>query len=242
MPTVLITGASRGIGRAAAFAFARDCWRVAVCYHKAEKQGLEVVESIRDFGGLAYAFQGDIRSPEACEALVAAVADQFGPLDALVNNAGISLPCQFQDAGPEIWAETLDTNLLGARNMIAAALPSMLARKQGAIVNVSSMWGISGASCEVPYSAAKAGLIGLTKALAKELGPSNIRVNCVAPGVIQTDMNAALSPADMEELAARTPLCRIGQADEVAEAILFLASTRASFITGQVLGVDGGFL
>ncbi len=133
-------------------------------------------------------------------------------------------------------------DLTGARNMAAAVLSSMISRKRGAIVNVSSMWGLCGASCEVPYSAAKAGLIGFTKALARELGPSNIRVNCVAPGVIQTDMNAGLSKEDLEALAEATPLCRLGRPEEVAEAILFLAGPKASFITAQVLGVDGGYI
>ena len=242
MPVVLITGASRGIGRAAAFAFARDCWCVAVNYCHSEKQGLEVVEAIRDFGGLACAVPGDVTDPQACQAMVRQTVDTFGPLDALVNNAGISQPGQFQDVSPAMFAQCLAVNLEGPRNMIAAALPGMLARKRGAIVNVSSMWGVSGASCESAYAASKAGLIGLSKALARELGPSNIRVNCVAPGVIETDMNRNLSPADYQALADQTPLCRIGQPEEVASAILFLAGPGASFITGQVLGVNGGFV
>lgn len=242
MPTVLITGASRGIGRAAAMVFARDCWCVAVNYRGNEKKARDVVEAIQDFGGLAYAVQGDVCSPADCRAMVRAAEDQFGPLDALVNNAGISSPGQFQDVTEEAWEEALRVNLTGPRNMVAAVLPGMLARKRGAIVNVGSMWGVCGASCEAPYSAAKAGLIGMTKALARELGPSNIRVNCVAPGVIETDMNAHLTPQDLAALAADTPLCRLGDPEEVAQAILFLAGPKASFITGQVLGVDGGYV
>ena len=243
MPSVLITGASRGIGRAAAFAFARDAWFVGVNYCQSEKEALEVVQSIADIGGLACALQGDVRSPADCAAMARAMEARFGPLDALVNNAGISLPGLFTEAGGEAaWQHTLDVDLTGARNMAAAVLSGMISRKRGAIVNVSSMWGLCGASFEVPYSAAKAGLIGFTKALARELGPSNIRVNCVAPGVIQTDMNAGLSKEDLEALAEATPLCRLGRPEEVAEAILFLAGPRASFITAQVLGVDGGYI
>lgn len=242
MPSVLITGASRGIGRAAAFAFARAAWFVGVNYCQREKEAREVVEAIGDIGGMACALQGDVRSPADCAAMVKALEGRFGPLDALVNNAGISLPGLFTEVADEQWQRTLDVNLTGARNMAAAVLPGMISRKKGAIVNVSSMWGCCGASCEVPYSAAKAGLIGFTKALARELGPSNIRVNCVAPGVIQTDMNAGLSQEDLAALADATPLCRIGQPDEVAQAILFLAGPQSSFITAQVLGVDGGYV
>ena len=242
MPSVLITGASRGIGRAAAFAFARDAWFVGVNYCQSEAEALSVVQSIEDIGGLACALKGDVRCAADCAAMVHTMEERFGPLDALVNNAGISLPGLFTSTSEDDWRQTLDVNLTGARNMATAVLPGMISRKRGAIVNVSSMWGLCGASCEVSYSAAKAGLIGFTKALARELGPSNIRVNCVAPGVIQTDMNASLSQQDLDELADATPLCRIGRPEEVAEAILFLAGPKSSFITAQVLGVDGGYI
>ncbi|MDR0840631.1 MAG: 3-oxoacyl-ACP reductase FabG [Christensenellaceae bacterium] len=239
---VLITGASRGIGRAAAFAFARAAWRVGVNYHTNRDAAYEVVEAIEDFGGFATALEGDVANPADCAAMVEALQDAYGPLDALINNAGISYVGLFDQTAPADWQRLLDVNLLGARNMSAAVLPAMLSRKRGSIVNTASIWGLNGSSCEVAYSASKAALIGMTQALAQELGPSGIRVNCVAPGVIQTDMNAALSPAELADLAERTALCRIGRPEEVAEAMVFLAGEKAGFITGQTLRVDGGFI
>ena len=173
---------------------------------------------------------------------MAAILKDFPQIDILVNNAGISLPGQFQDVSPAMFAQCLATNLEGPRNMIAAALPGMLERKRGAIVNVSSMWGVSGASCESAYAASKAGLIGLSKALARELGPCNIRVNCVAPGVIETDMMAAFTAEDKATLAEETPVGRLGTADEVAKLLVFLAGEDAGYITGQVFGVNGGLV
>ena len=160
----------------------------------------------------------------------------------LINNAGIAESALFTDVTDEMWKRMLDTNLSGAFYASRAVLPNMISKKRGVILNVSSMWGQVGASCEVHYSAAKAGLIGMTKALAKEVGPSGIRVNCVSPGVIDTDMNANLSDSDIEALKNETPLERIGNATDIAEALLFLASDKASFITGQDIGVNGGLI
>ena len=167
----------------------------------------------------------------------------LGPIDALVCCAGIALPVQLlTDTTDEQWRQVMGTDLDGVFYTLRAVVPEMVARKEGVVVTVSSMWGVTGGSCEAPYSAAKAGVIGLTRALAKELGPSNIRVNCVAPGVIDTDMTAFLTQEDREALCGETPLGRIGRPEEVAGAICFLAGEQARFITGQVLRVDGGMV
>ena len=166
----------------------------------------------------------------------------FGPVHILINNAGISRFGLFTDIGEEEWDEVMDTNCKGMYLCCKEALPHMISDKDGAIVNISSMWGQVGASCEVHYSASKAAVIGLTKALAKELGPSNVRVNCVAPGVIQTDMLANVAPDIQRELAEDTPLMRLGTPGDIAKTVCFLCSREAGFITGQVLGVNGGFV
>lgn len=242
MPSVLITGASRGIGRATALAFAKAGWWVAANYNNSHEESLSLVEEIKAMGGTAIAVKCDVSDYSSCVSMIKQVQDAFGHIDALVNNAGISCDVLFTDTTPEDWRRTFAVNVDGAYNCCHAVLGDMIARKKGSIVNVSSIWGVTGGSCEVAYSASKAALIGLTKALAKEMGPSNIRVNCVAPGVIDTDMNRNLTPADFEALRDETPLCRIGTPEEVAEAILFLASDKSSFITGAVLGINGGSL
>lgn len=240
MPSVLITGASRGIGRAAALAFAKAGWWVAANYNTSHDEAMSLVDEIKKMGGTAIAVQCDVSDYNACASMIKQVLDAFGHIDTLINNAGISCDMLFADTSPEAWRRTFAVNADGAYNCCHAILDHMISRKQGSIVNVSSIWGVTGGSCEVAYSASKAALIGFTKALAKEMGPSNIRVNCVAPGVIDTDMNRNLTPSDLAALSDETPLCRIGTPDEAAEAILFLASEKSSFITGVVLGVNGG--
>ena len=242
MPSVLITGASRGIGRAAALAFAKAGWWVAANYNNSREQALSLVEEIKAIGGTAIAIQCDVSDYDACRNMIKQAEAAFGHIDALVNNAGISCDMLFSDTRPQDWRRTFSINTDGVYNCCHIIADSMISRKKGAIVNVSSIWGVTGASCEVAYSASKAAVIGFTKALAKELGPSNIRVNCVAPGVIDTEMNANLTPEDIAVLSDETPLCRIGTAEEAAQAILFLASDKASFITGAVLGVNGGLV
>ena len=244
MPTtVLITGASRGIGAACARRFARDGWSVAVHYYKSEAEALALTEELRAAGAEAVPVRGDLSDPAQAARAVEAAQAALGHLDALVCNAGVALPVQLlTDTTDDQWRRVMGTDLDGVFFTLRAAIPGMVSRKRGAIVTVSSMWGVTGGSCEAPYSAAKAGVIGLTKALAKELGPSGIRVNCVAPGAIETDMTAFLTPEDRAALAGEAPLGRMGTPEEVAEAIRFLAGEEARFITGQVLRVDGGMV
>ncbi len=240
--TVLITGASRGIGRASAVAFARNGYNVAVNYCKSKEKAAALADELNSYGVMTAAYQAYVSDKTEVEEMFRKAEQELGKISALVNNAGIAEQILFSDITEEKWDRMFAVNVKGAYNCTQAVLPSMIHEKYGRIINVSSMWGISGASCEVHYSASKAALIGFTKALAKEVGLSGITVNCVAPGVIGTDMNAAISGEILEELKENTPLNRIGTSEDVAEAILFLASDKASFITGQTLSVDGGFI
>lgn len=238
----LITGASRGIGRAVAMQLAREGYAVGVNYveHRAEAQAL--TEALRAEGCAAVCIQADVADGQAVGAMVRATEDALGPITLLVNNAGISEQGLFQDMDDRAWDRMLSVNLGGARQVIRAVLPSMLHRKAGGIVNISSIWGLRGASCEAPYACTKAALVGLTRSLALELAPSGIRVNGVAPGCIDTDMVRALGEETRAALIEQTPLGRLGTPEDIAAAVSFLASDRASFITGQILTVDGGFI
>lgn len=243
MPNVLITGASRGIGAAAARLFAREGWGVAINYNSSRSEAEALASELSAPEARALPIRTDVSDPAQAERLVREAEGALGPLDAVICNAGIALPQQLlTDTTPEQWRRLMSVDLDGVFYTLRAAIPAMVRRKRGSIVAVSSMWGVTGGSCEAPYSAAKAGVIGLTKALARELGPSNIRVNCVAPGVVGTEMNAHLSPGDLAALGEEAPLGRVGTPEEIARAILFLASDRSSFITGQVLSVDGGMV
>ena len=240
---VLITGSSRGIGAATARLFAEEGWDVTVNYIACRSGAEGLARQLTGRGVRAVPIQADVSLPEQAERLVQEAEETLGPLDAVVCNAGVALPQRLlTDTTGEQWRRVMGVDLDGVFHTLRAAIPGMVRRKRGAIVTVSSMWGVTGGSCEAPYSAAKSGVIGLTRALAKELGPSHIRVNCVAPGVIGTEMNGHLTREDLDALGEETPLGRIGGPEEVAQAILFLASERASFITGQVLNVDGGMV
>ena len=242
MKDALVTGASGGIGQAVARELARRGWGVALHYWKNEASARRLEEEILAQGGSARRYQADLTDPAQVEALFAAAEEDFGFLEGLVNNAGTAWKGLFTDMTLEDWRQVLDSDLTSVFLCCRRALPPMIRRKRGSIVNVSSMWGQVGASCEVHYSAAKAAVIGLTKALAKEAGPSGIRVNCIAPGVIQTEMNGHLSPEVLEELREETPLETLGTPEDVAKSALFLCSPESSFITGQVLGVNGGMV
>jgi 3-oxoacyl-[acyl-carrier protein] reductase len=241
--TVLITGASRGIGAATALAFGRAGWNVSVNYHHSEDKAPELCRRIPGPGGTAQAFQADVSDPAQAAVLVDDTIHTFGGLDAVICNAGIALPQMLlTNVSDEQWRNLFAADVDGVFYVCRSALPRLIHQKSGSIVTVSSMWGQIGGSCEVAYSAAKGAVIAFSKALAKEVGPSGIRVNCVCPGVIQTDMNAHLSSGDMEALREEAPLEALGTPEDVAETIRFLCSHEAKFITGQVLGVNGGMV
>lgn len=237
MKTVLITGGSRGIGREMVRLFSKNGYRVAFTYRSSQT---EAEALMAETGALA--IRADSSSEADVISAIETTISEFGEIDCLVNNAAISSFSLFTDLTLEDWNDIISVNLTGAFLYSKYAIPDMLKRKWGRIINITSMWGLVGSSCEVHYSAAKAGLIGMTKALAKELGPSGITVNAIAPGVINTDMNSALSDDDREALINDTPLMRIGEPSDIAEAALFLAGDKASFITGEVLNVSGGYV
>ncbi len=241
MKTVIITGASRGIGAATAELFAKEGYNTVICYNRSEAEALTLLRSLKEKGLSATAYKVDVSSPNEVEALFADVYGRFGQIDAVVNNAGVCSFGLISDITDEELERVDGINYKGTFYVCREAVKYMLKTHSGSIVNVSSIWGINGSSCESIYSASKAAVIALTRSLSKELGPSGIRVNCVAPGVIDTAMNASLGVSTLNELSECTPLCRIGKPNEVAEAIFFLSSERASFITGHTLTVDGGF-
>ncbi len=240
--SAIITGASRGIGRATALLLAEKGYDTLVCYRKEEAEAKKVCESAKIHGVRAVPFQMDMASLSDIRRTVSKAMMEFEKIDLVVANAGIALPALFTETGEEDYDRIMNINTKGVFFLAQAAAKEMIAAGGGNLIFVSSMWGIAGASGEVAYSASKAAVIGMTKALAKELAPSHIRVNCVAPGVIDTDMNACYDEDAMATLADRTPLGKIGTPEDVARVIHFLADDASSFMTGQVLSVDGGFL
>lgn len=240
--TALVTGGSRGIGAAACRALARQGFSVAIGYTHNAQAAEALARELTDQGLNAMAVRGDVRSREEVRAMFEAVRRRMGAVDTLVLSAGIAQQKLFQDITDADWDGLFDVNIKGVYRCIQAALPDMLRRGRGCIVTVASMWGQVGASCESHYAASKAAVIGLTRSLAKELGPSGIRVNCISPGTIETDMTAPLGEETLSALAADTPLGRNGTAEDVAQAIAYLCSDASSFVTGQVLAVNGGFV
>lgn len=236
----LVSGASGGIGSACALALGMrgDC--VAVHYNRNKAAADAVVATLLEAGKCAKAYKADLKIEAEILDMHNNIVSDLGPVDILINNAGIAEFAVFQDINEEMWDYMVDSNLKSAYMLSRAVVPSMIDKKNGCILNISSIWGQVGASCEVHYSAAKGGLIAMTKALAKELGPSGIRVNCIAPGAIQTAMLNNLTEKDLEAIRSETPLGRLGNVEDIANVALFLTGNGASFITGQVIGVNGG--
>lgn len=238
----LVTGASRGIGRAIAAVLAREGWAVAINYLERKDAAESLAAQLRAEGCAAMTCQADVASRREVAAMVRAVEKELGPVSLLVNNAGISHQALFQDTGDEVWERLLAVNLTGSRNTCMEVLPGMISEKRGCIVNISSMWGLRGASCEVGYAATKAAVVGLTRSLALEVAPSGIRVNAIAPGCIETDMVKGLGEETKAMLVEETPIGRLGTPEDIANLVSFLASEKAGFITGQVITADGGFI
>lgn len=238
----LVTGASGGIGAAIALTLAREGYAIAVHCYRNEPKALAIRDEILSMGGQAEVFVCDITDADAVDFMVNEICRTLGCVTVLVNNAGIAQQKLFTDLSVDEWQHMMAVHVDGAFYACRAVLPDMIRAHSGSIVNISSMWGQTGGSCEVHYSTAKAALIGLTKALAKEVGPAGIRVNCVAPGVIRTEMLAELSRETLNDLEEETPLCRLGTPEDVAAAVAFLVSDGAGFITGQVIAPNGGIV
>lgn len=240
--TALITGASRGIGKAIATLFAENGYNVLINYNNSEKEALDLYNELKSRGFAVDTYKADVSKKEEVNLMVNYCIGQFEGIDVLVNNAGISKTNLFTDISYEEWDEVISTNLNSVFYTTKKALQYMIPQMSGKIINISSIWGMVGGSYEVHYSTSKAAIIGMSKALAKELGPSNIQVNCIAPGVIQTDMLENIEDDALEALRQETPLMRLGTVEDIANCALFLASDKSNFITGQVISPNGGFV
>ena len=240
--TVLVTGASRGIGKSIATLFAENNYNVLINYNKSEEEAMDLYNSLKSKGYSVDVYKADVSKKEEVNMMINYCIGKFEKIDVLINNAGISKTNLFTDISYEEWDEVMATNLNGVFYTTKKALQYMIPEMSGKIINISSIWGMVGGSFEVHYSASKAAVIGMTKALAKELGPSNIQVNCIAPGVIQTDMLNNVSQETLEMLREETPLMKLGTVEDIAHTALFLASENANFITGQVISPNGGFV
>ncbi len=239
--TVLVTGASRGIGKAIAVKFAKKGYNVAISCLRSEDRLMQAKKDIESFQTSCMAFLGDMGDWETCRTMFEKTKKQFGSVDVLVNNAGISYIGLLQDMTPADWDRIVRTNLTSVFNCCRLAVPDMISAKSGKIINISSVWGMAGASCEVAYSATKGGINAFTKALAKELGPSNIQVNAVACGAIDTEMNRWMDDDELISLVDEIPAGRLGKAEEVADLVYHLAY-KSNYLTGQVIGLDGGWI
>lgn len=237
MKNVLITGGSRGIGKACVYEFIKNGYRVFLNYNNSKNEAEKIAQETG-----AVIVKADISKTDEVLKMAEFIHENYGKIDVIINNAGISQIKLFTDISEDDWDKMFDINIKGMFLITKAFVSDMISKQNGKIINISSMWGVTGGSCEVHYSASKSAVIGFTKALAKELGPSKICVNCIAPGVIETEMNSHLSKEDMKILCDETPLERIGKPEEIAKTALFLASGNADFITGQVLNVDGGMV
>ncbi len=240
--TVLITGSSRGIGRATAKKFAREGYNIIVNYYKSEDKVFSLVEQLLSSGVNAIAIQADVSDKKQVERMFQEGYKKFRNIDVLVNNAGIADMTLFTDITEKQWKRIFDVNIGGMFNCCQCVVPKMISEKAGRIINLASIWGLVGASCEVHYSATKGAVISFTKALAKELGPSNITVNAISPGAVDTDMIAGVDEEVLEEIRYDTPLEIIAQPEDIADVIYFLSTEEAKLITGQVINPSAGFV
>lgn len=238
--TVIVTGASKGIGADIAIHFAEKGYNVVINYNSSAPSALLLQRSLSENGFSVIAHKANVTNKLEVELMVKEAIYRFGSVDIFVNNAGICHEALLTDTEEYDINNLIDVNLKGVINCCKAVLPHMIENKSGKIINISSVWGITGGACESIYSATKAGVIGLTKALAKEVGPSNITVNCIAPGMIDTQMNSSLTDEEKKEFTDKLPISRIGTTSEISETALFLASDAANYITGQTIAVDGG--